>query len=214
VLANGFGIADTGSNTMLGADLQWRIAGRTTVQVQLALDDFWFNDRQQKQDRYAFTVMAFGPVGRSAAWRAGYTQVSSLAFRTANPQENFTDLGVGIGRNFSDNDQLSLWVTMPVAHRLVLSPELTVLRQGEGRINDPYPPLVNGVQVTPMLFIGTVSHTYRAALGLTGRWWPLDVALNAGFHHVTNDQNRPGVTANRFVAQLQATLGWQRRGHF
>ncbi len=214
VLANGFGVADSGSNTMLGADFQWRLGGHTTLQAQLAVDDFWFNKRNQKQDRYAFSVMAFGPLGRVAAWRAGYTQVSSLALRTANPQENFTDLGVGIGRNFSDNDQTSVWVTFPVEHRFLLSPELTFQRQGEGRINDPYPLSVNGNQVTPMLFIGTVSHTYRAAVGVTGRWWPFDLAGNVGFHHVTNDQNRLGVTVNRVVARVQATVGWRRRGHF
>ena len=29
-----------------------------------------------------------------------------------------------------------------------------------------------------------------------GREGPLDLSANAGFHHVTNDQNRPGVTGS------------------
>ena len=41
--------------------------------------------------------------------------------------------------------------------RWLVSPELTVLRQGEGRINTPYPvPDANGVLDTPSLFIGVV----------------------------------------------------------
>ena len=35
---------------------------------------------------------------------------------------------------------------------------------------------------------------------------------NGRFHHVTNDQNRPGISANRFVARIKATLAWHRSG--
>ena len=213
VLANDFGIADTGSNTMIGIDASWRAGRRVTFQMQAALDDFWFNKRNKKQDRWAFTVAGYGPLGGRLAWRAWYTQVSSLALRTANPQENFTDQGVGIGRNFSDDDQLSASVTIPAVRSWLLTPELTFQRQGEGRIDDPYPgPDANGNQITPMFLIGTVEHTYRVALGVSGREGPLDLSANAGFHHVTNDQNQPGVTANRFVARIKATLAWRRGG--
>jgi hypothetical protein len=212
VLANNLGIADTGSNLMFGLDASWRAGRRTTIQVQAGLDDFWYNDRVQKQDRWAFTVAGYGAIGRTLGWRGYYTQVSSLALRTANPLENFTDQGVGIGRNWSDMDQALVAVTIPVRRRWLVSPELAFQRQGEGRIDAPYPPLVKGRQVLPMLFIGTVEHTYRVGLGVSGREGPLDLTANAGFHHVTNDQNQPGVNANRFVAQLQATLAWRRAG--
>jgi hypothetical protein len=213
VLANDFGIADTGSNTMIGVDASWRAGRKVTLQLQAAIDDFWFNKRNQKQDRWAFTLAGYGPLGSRLGWRAWYTQVSSLALRTANPQENFTDQGVGIGRNFSDDDQLSASVTIPALRSWLLTPELTFQRQGEGKIDDPYPRLdANGNQITPMFLIGTVEHTYRVALGVSGREGPLDLSANAGFHHVTNDQNQPGVTANRFVARIKATLAWRRGG--
>jgi hypothetical protein len=213
VLANDFGIADTGSNMMIGLDASWRAGHRVKLQTQIAIDDFWFNKRNQKQDRWAFTLAGYGPIGSRLGWRAWYTQVSSLALRTGNPQENFTDQGVGIGRNFSDGDQVSVSLTVPAIRTWLLTPELTFQRQGEGRIDDPYPPLdANGNQVTPMFLIGTVEKTYRIALGLSGREGPLDLVANAGFHHVTNDQNRPGVTANRFVARIKATLAWHRAG--
>jgi hypothetical protein len=213
VLANNFGIADTGSNTMIGFDVSWRIGRRVTLQTQTAIDDFWFNKRNQKQDRWAFTVAAYGPIGARLGWRAWYTQVSSLALRTANPQENFTDQGVGIGRNFSDDDQLSVSVTVPALQRWLLTPELTFQRQGEGKISDPYPlPDANGNQITPMFLIGTVEKTYRVAVGVAGREGPLELSGNIGLHHVTNDQNQPGVTANRVVARVKATLAWHRSG--
>ncbi len=212
VLANNLGIADSGSNLMVGVDASWRLARRTTLQLQFGLDDFWFNDRRQKQDRWAFTVAGYGALASTLGWRGWYTQVSSLALRTANPQENFTDQGVGIGRNWSDMDQTGLAVTVPLRQRWLVAPELVFQRQGQGRINDPYPQPVNGVQVLPMLFLGTIEYTYRLGLGVSGREGPLDFTATAGVHHVTNDGNRAGVSANRVVAQVQATLAWRRLG--
>ena len=56
------------------------------------------------------------------------------------------------------------------------------------------------------------ARTWRAALGFSGRLGPLDVAANAGFHHVVNSDHVEGRTVNRFEGRLQATLGIGRRG--
>jgi hypothetical protein len=211
-LANTIGLGDRG-NVLLGADVRWQAFGRTTLNAQFAVDDFWYHNRERNRDRWALTVGAEGPLLESAAWHAFYTQVSSLALRAFDPADNFTDAGVGIGRNFSDQDQLSLRVTLPVRSRWLVAPELTLLRQGEGRINDPYPvPDATGVLSTPSLFIGTVERTYRAAVGFSGRTGPLDLAANAGFHHVVNSGHQEGRTADRFEGRIQATLGFSRGG--
>ncbi len=215
VLTNSFGIAGTGSNVMIGTDLTWRFRGRATFQAQLALDDFWFNHRNQKQDRWGLTLMAYGPLGKRLGWRAAYTQVSSLALRTQNPQENFTDLGVGIGRNFSDMDQAWAWVQIPVADRWLVTPEAVFQRQGEGKIDTPYPlPDANGNQITPMFLIGTVEKTARIGVSVSGTEGPVDLVGSLGFNHVVNDQNQPGVTANRVVARIFFALKWGRQGAF
>jgi hypothetical protein len=211
-LANTIGLGDRG-NVLLGADIRWQAFGRTTFNAQLAVDDFWYRNRQRNRDRWALTIGAEGPLLETAAWHVLYTQVSSLALRAFDPADNFTDAGVGIGRNFTDQDQLSLRVTLPVRSRWLVSPELTLLRQGEGGINDPYPvPDAAGVLSTPSLFIGTVERTYRAAVGLSGRTGPLDLAANAGFHHVVNSGHQRGRTVDRFEGRLQATLGISRGG--
>jgi hypothetical protein len=213
-LANTIGLGDRG-NVLLGLDVRWQAFGRTTLQAQLALDDFWYDNRQRNRDRWALTLGAEGPVGRDAAWHALYTQVSSLALRTFIPADNFTDAGVGIGRNFSDQDQLALQVTLPLRDKWLLSPELTLLRQGEGQINDPYPvPDANGVLSTPALFIGVVERTYRAAVGVSGRSGPVDLTATAGFHHVVNSGHQEGRTVDRFEGRIQATVGLRRRGVF
>jgi hypothetical protein len=107
-----------------------------------------------------------------------------------------------------------LRVTLPFRRQWLLTPELTMLRQGEGRINDPYPviPPPGGVLSTPALFIGVVERTYRAALGVSGRSGPLDLLMNAGFHHVVNSGHQAGLSTDRFEGRLQVTLGLGHRG--
>ncbi|MGH7702734.1 MAG: hypothetical protein ACREMO_06545, partial [Gemmatimonadales bacterium] len=217
VLGNQYGLGDEG-NVLFGLDAQWRPYRRVTIQLQLALDDFQYKDRggpNRYPDRYAFSLAAFGPLAGSTGWRALYTQASSLAFRATDQFENLTDAGVGLGRNFDDNDQLSVFVSVPARLGWLLTPELTVLRQGEGRLSDPVPPTgTPQAGATPQLFIGTVERTYRAALDLTGRRGPLSVSANAGFHHVVNRNHQPGRTADRFEGRITATLGFGKRGVF
>jgi hypothetical protein len=157
-------------------------------------------------------VAGFGPLGRALSWRGLYTQASSLAFRTLDPFENFTDAGVGIGRNFDDMDQLTLTVGVPGGTRWLFTPELTLLRQGEGEIGAPFPASAAAAAAIPQIFIGVVERTWRAALDVSGRQGPLDLHLNAGLHHVVNAGHVAGTTVNRFEGRLQATLGLGRRG--
>lgn len=211
-LASTIGLGDRG-NVLLGADVRWRAFGSTTFNAQFALDDFWYRNRRRNRDRWGFTIGAEGPLGAPAAWHALYTQVSSLALRAFNRHENFTDAGVGIGRNFSDYDELSFRVSFPVRERWLLSPELTVLRQGEGRINDPYPaPDPTGELATPALFIGVVERTYRGAVRLSGGVGPLELTGSAGVHHVVNSRHEQGRTVDRFVGTIRATVGISRTG--
>ena len=214
LLANQFGLGANG-NALFGADLHWRVRGRTTVQAQVAIDDLQYENptgSTRYPNRWALTVAAFGPLGRALAWRALYTQASSLAFRTLDPFESFTDAGVGIGRNFADMDQLTLTVSVPRGTRWLLAPELTLLRQGEGAIDAPFPAGSAAAGATPQIFIGVVERTWRAALDLRGHEGPLALHLNAGLHHVVNAGHVDGRTVNRFEGRLQATLGLGRRG--
>ena len=214
LLSNQFGLGADG-NVMFGADLHWRVRGRTTLEAQLAIDDFQYENptgATRYPNRWALTVSAFGPLGRALAWRGLYTQASSLAFRTFDPFESFTDAGVGVGRNYADLDQLTLTVSVPRGTRWLLTPELTLLRQGEGDIRAPFPSSAGAAGATPQLFIGVVERTWRAALDVSGREGPLELHLNAGYHHVLNAGHTEGRTVNRFEGRLQATLGLGRRG--
>jgi hypothetical protein len=216
LLANQYGLGADG-NVLFGAEAQWRVSGRTTLQAQLALDDLQYQGTSgdsRYPNRWALTVAATGPLGASLGWRAFYTQASSLAFRTQDPFESFTDAGVGTGRNFADGDQLTLRVSLPRGTRWLLTPELTLLRQGEGAITAPFPATAAEAGATPQIFIGVVERTWRAAVAVSGREGPLDLALDAGLHHVVNAGHVEGRTVNRFEGRFQATLGLSRRGVF
>ena len=94
----------------------------------------------------------------------------------------------------------------------MLTPELTLLRQGEGSIDAPFPATPEEAGATPQIFIGIVERTWRAALDIRGSEGPLDVSLNAGLHHVVNADHEEGRSVNRFEGRLQVTLGLSRQG--
>src|SRR5690606_10956437 len=209
-LANTVGLGDRG-NEMLELDVTVRPSNGLAFEAQLALDDFWYQDRDRNRDRWALTLGARGRAPAGASWRALYSQVSSLALRAFNRAENFTDAGTGIGRNFSDNDQLTLQLAVPVRSSWMFSPDLTLFRQGEGQIEDPYPvqPELSG---TPALFIGIVEKTWRAGFKLSGQEGPMALSADAGLHHVTNAGHIAGASDTRFEARVQATVGFSWSG--
>ena len=213
-LENAYGLGEE-TNSMLGLDLEWKLGRRFTLQSQLALDDLTYKNRgapDRNPDRWALTLAAFGPLGQRYAWRAFYTQASSLAFRTFDNQfQDFTDAGVGIGRNFADDDQLTIQVTMPVAPRWLLSPELTILRQGEGNLNASYP---SGTALgsTPEIFIGTIERTYRAAVRVNGSLPHFRISADLGYHRIMNHNHIEGRTLSRFEGRLLVTAGLSKRG--
>lgn len=207
-----YGYGDRGTNNMLGLDLTWRAVGAHTVQAQLGLDDFWIDQRTVNRDRFAATAQLWGPLGRTLSYRATYSVVSAFALRTFVPQENFSDGGVGLGRNFTDNDQATLQVGIPVGRGWLLTPELTHFRQGEGSLRQPYPPIPLDPATNPTLFIGTVERTLRAAIGASGRQGPVQVLGNLGVHHVRNVGNQLGVQRTRIEARVQVLLAVGRAG--
>lgn len=157
--------------------------------------------------------MATGALTPRIAWRAAYTQASSLAFRTSSPDEAFTDQGVGLGRSFADNDQVLLRLSMPVARYWLVEPEFALLRQGEGRISDPWP-TGTAAGDTPFLHIGTTERTWRGAVAVSGRHGVFTLKGSAGIQQVENAGHQQGKSRTDFAGRLQATVGFDTRGGF
>jgi hypothetical protein len=212
IFAAQFGRKDN-SNSMVGGDAHWRIHRTLLLEGQAVIDDWRFGLNRSagetpRPNRWGLSVTASGPLGTAMAWRGSYTMVSSLAFHTQNPTQNFTDGGVGIGRNFPDNGLLSLTVMVPVRERWLLTPEADIQVQGEGRLDQPFPEGA-ALTATPEWLIGTVATTWRLAIGVSGQPGPLGLSAVAGFHHITNAGNQAGVTLNRFEGRVTATIGFR-----
>ncbi len=161
---------NTNVNSLLGFDFATRV-GRTHLFAQILIDDFQI-DRSTQADSeppsYGLTAGVQTDV-RGIAWTAFYTQVANLTYRTPNPAETVERRFVGLARNFSGYDQLTLRAGVLVGPGVLVAPEATLLRQGQGDFRLPYPP-VAAFGSTPTLFSGVVERTVRLALG--ANWVP------------------------------------------
>ncbi|MGQ0703345.1 MAG: hypothetical protein ACT4PM_09470 [Gemmatimonadales bacterium] len=194
-------------NEMVGLSLSWRVRRGIRIEAELAIDDWNFGDNPYPQ-RWAATVTGAGALGPRASWIAGYATVSSLALRTFRPEESWVDRGVGIGRLFPDNEQAFLSVGIPVRGTWLISPKLALLRQGEGRINAPFPPPEEAA-TTPARFIGTIARTGWAGASLAGLGGPLDVQVEAGVRHTRNAEHQDGRTRTSVEARVMAALSFR-----
>ena len=116
--------------------------------------------------------------------------------------------GVGLARNFSDYDQLTLRASLLAAHNALLTPEVTLLRQGEGDFRLPYPP-VTAYDSTRTFLSGVVERTVRLAVSyqLSAGSWSL--AGDGGVHLISNAGHVSGARETRWVGRVELT--WRYR---
>jgi len=200
------------ANNQLGFDVTTRVK-RTQLFGSVLIDDIQV-DRSSAGDNeppsYAFTVGAQGGIARYG-WTAFYTQVSNLTYRTPNPAEAVIRRGVGLGRNFSDYDQLTLRGSMIAGPGVLLEPEVTLLRQGEGDFRLPYPTVAQ-FDSTPTLFAGVVERTLRLALAghvAHGRWV---LSGDGGVHLISNAGHVLGADKTRWVGRVEVTWRTKKEG--
>ena len=194
-------------NEMVGGDFSWRPSARLRFEGQLAIDDWNFDATNPYPQRWAGSLSGGGVLGPIASWRASYTTASSLAFRTLNPTENIVDQGIGIGRLFPDNEIVDLSVSIPVHETWLVTPRLALLRQGEGRIQSPFPTFQQADSV-PARFIGVTASSWWAGLGLSGWRGPLQISGQGGLRHTTNAGHIVGRTRTTLEGRVTATLGF------
>jgi hypothetical protein len=202
---------DQGSapNNLLGLDVTTRL-GRTQLFGSVLIDDIQVDNSgpgDNEPPSYGLTLGARGAAGPTA-WTALYTRVTNLTYRTPNPAEAVMRRGVGLARNFADYDQLTLRASLLTAHRLLLTPEVTLLRQGEGDFRLPYPP-VTAYDSTRTFLSGVVERTVRLAVSgqlSAGAW---SVAGDGGVHLVHNAGHVNGLSETRWVGRLE--LEWRYR---
>jgi len=198
--------SNTNVNSFLGLDLERR--GATTAFAQFMLDDIQVSRKiaaDRKPTSYAFTVGAKGRVRRTAvAWQLFYTQVANLTYRNEDDLQVPLYHLLGTGRNFADYDQATLKLSALAGPRLLLEPELTVLRQGEGDPRLPHP-LVPDYPSTATLFEGVVERTVR--LAVVGHWQrgALELSANGGVHLIHNASHVTGASDTRWLGSIGVT---------
>ena len=206
-----FGGSDD-ANTIIGADLSWRLGHPLLLQAQFALDDRGSDNVEDAHPaRWGGTLGLAGPLGQSLSWRARVTAASSLLYRTTRPEEFYTDGTVGLGRNYADQVQATLSLGIPVEGVWLVSPEIAWLKQGEGNLRAPFPTGAD-LAATPTFFIGTPTTTWRFGLGVSGQKGALGLRGTGGLHSISNDGHVEGSSTTRFEGRIQMTIGFSTGG--
>jgi hypothetical protein len=197
--------------SFFGTDVERR--GAVTLFGQFLLGDIHVQRGtidELKPAGYGFTVGAKGGVG-STAWTLFYTQVANFTYREFDLLRVPLFHSLGTGRNFNDYDQTTAKLGILARPGVLLEPEVTVLRQGEGDPRLTYPPILTWPS-TPVIFQGVVSRTVRLALG--GSWQRARVGLvaNGGVHLVHNEGHVTGASATHFVGSVGLTFRTHTEG--
>src|SRR6266404_6219290 len=203
----------TNANNFLAVDVER--GGAPTLFGQFMLDDIQVSRKTAtdlKPTSYAFTVGAKGSLrSRAVAWTLFYTQVANLTYRNEDNLQVPLYHGLGTGRNFDDYDQATAKLGILMRPGVLLEPEFTVLRQGEGDPRLPHP-LVPDYPTTATILQGVVERTIRLALG--GSWqragW--GVVANGGVHFVHNAAHVTGAGATHFVGSIGLTYRMRAEG--
>ncbi len=167
----------------------------------------------QKPVSYALTVGARGVIGAAAAaWRVYYTRVTNLTYRNEDSLQVPLYHSLVTGRNFDDYDQLTGTLALLPRGGLLLTPEITYLRQGEGDPRLPHPD-VSAYPTTPVIFAGVVERTLR--LALAGSYAPsarVGLSFDVGVHRISNFQHASGDTRTRVLGRVSLSYRLQHEG--
>jgi len=196
-------------NLGLGAEVAYRSGRFGTFSGHLFIDDLQI-DRCKPNCRepssYGLTFAAEGlPLRGDQRWFASYTRVSYLAYRTPTPGETYAVFGVGLGRGFSDYDEVKLGADLAVLQRTPLRLYVAHRRQGEGDYRATYP-LPADYATTPGIFGGIIMGVTRVALSGASRWRDIELGGDLGVNRVTNDQHVIGVSRTSFEGRVKFAI--------
>jgi hypothetical protein len=192
----------TNVNSFVGLDAERR--GAATLYGQFMLDDIQVDKKtltDQKPTSFAWTLGAKGGFPLGGAWTLFYTQVANLTYRNEDDFQVPLYHGLGTGRNFSDYDQATARLGFIGPDALLVRPEVTLIRQGQGdpRLAHPLPA---DYPTTATLFQGVVQRTLRLALGLDWAHGAFHLSGDGGVHLVSNDGFVAGASKTRLVGRL------------
>lgn len=131
-----------------------------------------------------------------------------MALRTFDPAQDLLNGCVGIGRTYNDYDPAGVPVGLPPRGHWMVSPEVLLIRQGDGRIHAPVPPRQHhSGGDTPELLSGVRDRSDRAGLGVSGSEGPPGLSARARYLHRVSADNADGQTRNPFLGQISLAPG-------
>jgi hypothetical protein len=119
---------------------------------------------------------------------------------------------LGAGRNFDDYDQLTGTLALLPRAGVLITPEITFLRQGEGDPRLPHPD-VSAYPTTPTIFEGVVERTLRLAVaGSYAASARVGLSFDVGVHRISNFQHASGDTRTRVLGRVSLSYRLRREG--
>jgi hypothetical protein len=207
-LVNQFGSGDRDNNVMVGGQIEWRSDRGLAIQAEAALDDLIQHDREDFPDRWAATLRVSGPGPQRTSWTLLYTRATALAFRATDPNESFTERGIGLGRGWADGELVTLRLARPLGTGWLAALALTGFQRGESRLHLP----IDREAALSRFPTGTPERTARAAVFFAGRSGPFEVAGDVGANHVRNVGHQSGVRRTTIEGRVTAFFRLGTRG--
>ena len=197
-------------NLGLGGEISLRTERLGTFAGQFFIDDLQIDrscDPDCKQpSSYALSFSAEGlPLRGEQRWFASYTRVSNLAYRNKVPSDNYEVFGVGLGRGFSDYDEMRAGLDLAIIPMTPLRLYAAHRRQGEGSYNTPYPQPAD-YATTPAIFSGVVMGVTRVGVSAATRWRDFEAGGDLGINHSTNDQHVPRTSRTAIEGRLKVAI--------
>lgn len=194
-------------NLNMGFESSWRAGTFGTYGAHLLIDDLQIDkcDTTCKEpSSYGFTLTGEGmPLAGDQKLFASYTRVSNLAYHTPNISERYAIFGIGLGRPYSDYDELRIGADIALVPRTPLKLYAAHRRQGEGDYRKDYPPVAD-YGITPVFLSGLVWTTNR--IGLSGASLvsrDLQITGDAGINQVTNRLHIRGNDITAFEGRIK-----------
>lgn len=195
-------------NLGIGGEVAYR-SRFGTLASHLFIDDYQIdkcNPTCHEPSSYGLTLTAEGlPLYGDQRWFTSYTRVSNLTYRTPNPAETYEVFGVGLGRGFSDYDEVRLGLDLAMVPGTPLRLYAAHRRQGEGNYNDPFPAPID-YATTAGILSGVVMGVTRVGISGASKWRDFELGGDVGVNHVTNDGHVAGASRTSFEGRVKLAV--------
>ncbi|MFL5581963.1 MAG: hypothetical protein ACJ8AO_16460 [Gemmatimonadaceae bacterium] len=196
-------------NVSYALDVALRARRLGILSAQVLLDDFQVDECTpmcQEPPSWGLTLSAEGlPTFRDHRLFASYTRVTNLAYRTPQPWERYAVLGAGLGRNFSDYDEVRAGIDLAFLEAAPLRAYVAGRRQGEGDFRLPFPP-PEEYEATPEFLAGVVTHVTRFGVSASGATGWAELTGDVGYNRVRNAGHVEGRSEGGFEGRVRVSL--------